>query len=59
MKNTLIAASYATLAAGVFVFVSAVMPPIGTNKSMSDQLLAGLLLCHAAVIPAVAASRFD
>jgi hypothetical protein len=59
MKNALIAASYATLAAGVAVFIAAVLPPIGTNKNLSSQLLAGLLLTHAAVIPAAAASRIN
>lgn len=59
MKNTLIASSYATLATGVVLFISAVVPPIGTNKNISSQLLAGFLLAHAAVIPCAIASRID
>lgn len=50
-------ASLAILASGVLLFGAALIPPIGTNKHMSSQLLGGLILSHLAVLPLMAGRR--
>jgi len=59
MRNALITASFGTMAAGVLCVFAAVVPPFGTNPRMAEQLAGGLLLCHAAAVPALAASRCE